>query len=125
MTRRIRTSIVLVAVLATGVGLGLYRLHQPGLARDGVARIGEDAGQVILRGERNQIRWHEGEVVHHWVGQPRTQPETVYFDRHQVHRATWADVFSRQGFLIRFLPNRVDVIDLEKLTGKYYAPRTD
>jgi hypothetical protein len=48
----------------------------------------------------------------------------VYFDRHEVHRASWAGVFSRKGFLIRFLPGRVDVIDLEDLRGEYYSPRT-
>jgi hypothetical protein len=125
MTRQVRTSILLVAGLAAVVAFGVYRLHQPGLAKDEVATIGEDAGQVILRGDRNQIRWREGEVVHHWVGQPRTQSETVYFDGRDVHRATWAEVFSRQGFLIRFLPGRVDVIDLDNLRGEYYSPRTN
>jgi hypothetical protein len=89
-----------------------------------VGLIGQDAGHVVVGGERNQIQWREGEVVHHWVGKPRTQPETVYFDGHEVYPASWAEVLSRTGFLIRFLPNRVDVIDLENLLGEYYSPRT-
>ena len=125
MNRRAKTSIFLVCILLVAVGFGLFRLHQPGRTRDGVAAIGTDAGQVIVRGGRNEIHWQEGGVVHHWVGQSRTQPETVHFDRHQVHRASWAAVFSRTGFLIRFLPTRVDVIDLENLKGVYYSPRAD
>jgi hypothetical protein len=123
VTRRTKTSILLVAAIAAGAGLGLYRLHQPGLAKGGVGLIGTDAF-VTVGGERNRIQWREGEIIHHWVGKPRAQPETVCFDGHQVHPASWAGVFSRRGFLIRFLPNRVDVIDLEKLKGEYYSPRT-
>ena len=125
MNRRAKTSIFLVCVLLVAVGFGLFRLHQPGRTRDGVGVIDTDVGQVVVRGGRNEIHWQEGGVVHHWVGRPRTQPETVYFDSHQVHRASWAAVLSRTGFLIRFLPNRVDVIDLELLKGEYYSPRTD
>jgi hypothetical protein len=107
------------------VGFGLLRLHAPGIAKGGVGLIGTSAGSVVVRADRNAVHWQEGEIVHHWVGRLRTQPETVYFDGYQVRRATWADVFSRKGFLIRFLPNRVDVIDLEALKGEYYSPRTD
>ncbi len=122
MNRRTRTSILLVAALLGCVGLGLYRLHQPGLMKGGVAPLAKDA-HVMVRGERNEIQWQEGESVHHWIGKPRSQPETVCFDLHEVHRASWAGVFSRKGFLIRFLPGRVDVIDLENLKGWYYSPR--
>ena len=124
MNRRAKTSIFLVCLLLVAVGFGLFRLHQPGRTRDGVGVIGTDAGQVVVRVARNEIHWQEGGVVHHWVGKSRTQPETVYFDRHQVHRVSWAAIFSRTGFLIRFLPNRVDVINLENLRGVYYSPRT-
>lgn len=125
MSRRSKTFILIVAALLVGVGYGLSRLHQPGSTKDGVGLIGNDAAHVIVRGERNQIQWRDGEVIHHWVGKLRAQPETVYFDRHEVRPATWANVFSRRGFLIRFLPNRVDVIDLENLKGEYYSPRTN
>lgn len=125
MNRQTKTSLFLVGILLAAVGFGLFRLHAPGSTKGGVGLIGTDAGYVIVRGVRNGIHWQEGGVVHHWVGQPRTQPETVYFDRHQVHRASWAAVFSRTGFLIRFLPTRVDVIDLEHLKGEYYSPRAD
>ena len=124
MNRRTRTSILLGCLLLVGVGFGLYRLHQPGLAKAGVGPVGAEA-YVLVRGERNQVQWHEGEIIHHWVGKPRAQPETVYFDGRQVHRASWAEVFSRQGFLIRFLPNRIDVVDLDTLRGEYFSPRTD
>jgi hypothetical protein len=123
MNRRTKTSILLVAAFLACVCLGLYRLHQPALLKGGVGLIGTDA-HVVVRGERNEIQWQEGEALHHWIGKPRTQPEMVYFDRHEVHRASWAGVFSRKGFLIRFLPGRVDVIDLEDLRGEYYSPRT-
>jgi hypothetical protein len=124
MSRWTKLSVFLVVIVLVGVGVGLFRLHAPALTKGGVAMIGTDAGYVIVGSERNRIEWQEGEIVHHWVGTPRTQPETVYFDRHQVHRASWAAVFSRTGFLIRFLPTRVDVIDLENLKGVYYSPRT-
>jgi hypothetical protein len=114
-----------VCILLAAVGFGLLRLHAPGIAKGGVGLIGTSAGSVVVRADRNAVHWQEGEIVHHWVGRLRTQPETVYFDGYQVRRATWADVFSRKGFLIRFLPNRVDVIDLEALKGEYYSPRTD
>ena len=125
MSRRTKISMFLIVTVLVAVGFGLFRLHAPGSTKGGVAIIGRDAGYVIVRGGRDEIHWQEGEVVHHWVGQPRTKPETVHFDGHQVHRASWAAVFSRTGFLIRFLPNRVDVIDLEHLKGEYYSPRTD
>lgn len=124
MKRQTKTSILLVAALVAVAGLGLYRLHQPGVTRAGLGAIGNGAAHVLVRGDRNQIQWQGGEVIHHWVGRPRAQPETVYFDGHDVQPATWANVLSRRGFLIRFLPNRVDVIDLENLRGEYYSPRT-
>lgn len=125
MSRRTKTSLLLVAVLAACAALGLSRLHQPARAKDGVGVIGPDAGQVIVRGVRNEIHWQEGGVVHHWVGKPRAQPETVCFDGRQVRPASWAGVLSRKGFLIRFLPNRVDVIDLENLKGWSYSGRSN
>ncbi len=124
MNRRTKTSLFLVCLLLAGVGFGLYRFHQPGVTKGGVGPIGTDA-HVILRGERNQIQWQEGDIIHHWVGKPRAQPETVCFDGRQVRPASWEGVFSRRGFLIRFLPNRVDVIDLERLKGWYYSVRKD
>lgn len=124
MTRRTKISLLLVAALVAGVGLGWYRLHQPGVTKGGAGLIAPDAS-VMLGGERHRIQWQEGEIIHHWVGKPRAQPESVCFDGHQVQPASWAGVFSRRGFLIRFLPNRVDVIDLESLRGWYYSARSD
>jgi hypothetical protein len=112
-----------MAVLLAGAGLGLYRLHEPGVMKGGIAPLAKDA-YVIVRGDRNEIRWQEGESVHHWIGKPRAQAETVCFDTEGVHRASWARVLAGKGFLVRFLPGRVDVIDLQKLTGWYYSPRT-
>jgi hypothetical protein len=78
---------------------------------------------VIVRDERNQIQWLEGGAVHRWTGKPRTESETVYFDGHKVHRFSWGKAVSGEGAVIRFLPHRIEVFNLERLDGEYYSPR--
>jgi hypothetical protein len=121
---KLRTKLIILFVALTLVlSCGVYRFNKPGLAKNGIGIIRNDAGYVFVRGERNQIQWQEDDVIHRWAGKPRTQSETIYFDRHQVHRFSWGNVVSGKGFVIRFMPNRIQVIDLENLEGESYSPR--
>jgi hypothetical protein len=125
MKLRFKLALALAAVLAFGLVLGWNRFHQPGWVRGGIGFIGNTSGHVIVRDERNQIQWLEGGIVRRWTGKQRTESETVYFDGHKVHHFSWGRAISRKGAVIRFLPHRIEVFDLEHLDGEYYAPRNE
>jgi len=123
MTFRFKLALATALVLATGLVYGWNRFHQQGRVRGGVGFIGATSGHVFIRDERNQIQWQGGGAVHHWTGKSRIEPETVYFDGQKVYPFSWGRAVSRKGAVIRFLPHRIEVFDLEHLDGEYYSPR--
>jgi hypothetical protein len=123
MTFRFKLALALALVLATGLVYGWNRFHQQGHARGGVGFIGNTSGQVFIRDERNRIQWQGSGAVHHWTGKPHTEPETVYFDGQKIYPFSWGRAVSRKGAVIRFLPHRIEVFDLEHLDGLCYSPR--
>ncbi len=118
-----RSLALLVLLVALGLGYGWFRFHQPGLATDGLGLIGKHSGTVFLREERNKITWQEDEQVLGWTGRPRSEVETVYFDGRRVYPMSLGRVLTGKGFVIRFRPQRIEVFDLEHLSGEYYSPR--
>jgi hypothetical protein len=124
MNPRIKRSLALVALLmALGMGYGWFRFHQPGLAKDGLGLLGKHSGGVCLGEERNKVTWQEDDQVLGWTGRPRSEAETVYFDGRRVYPMTLGRALARKGFVIRFSPQRIQVFDLEHLSGEYYSPR--
>ena len=123
MNLRTKLTLAVVAFLAIGLGIVWFRFHQPGWVKGGLGFIGKNSGHVFVREERNKITWQEGDLVKNWTGRPRSEAETIYFDGHEVYPFSWSRAFSRKGFVIRFLPNRVEVFDLQHLDGDYYSPR--
>jgi hypothetical protein len=123
MKLRFRLALALAAVLILGLALVWNRFHQQGRVRDGVGFIGNTSAHVMVMDDRNQIQWLEDGRIQRWTGKPRSASETVWFDGHKVHRFSWGQAVSRKGAVIRFLPLRIDVLDLEHLEGKCYSPR--
>jgi hypothetical protein len=123
MKLQTKLSSALVVLLAIGLGYGWRRFHQPGRVKDGWAFIGKNSGCVFVSEERNKITWEEADQVLGWTGRLRSEAETVYFDGHRVYPFSWSRVFPPKGFIIRFLPQRIEVFDLGHLNGKGYSPR--
>ncbi len=71
----------------------------------------------------HQVQWRSGAAVFHWVGQATEDPESVYFDGQRVYPFSWSRALSLKGFVIRFRPDKVEVIDLGHFAGAYYSHR--
>ena len=123
MKLRTKVASAMIVLLAVGLSVVWIRFHQPGWVKGGLGFIGKNSGHVFMREERNKITWREGDQVFNWTGSLRTQAETIYFDGHKVYPFSWNRVFYRKGSVIRFLPNRIEVFDLEHLNGVSYSPR--
>jgi hypothetical protein len=125
MKLRFKLALALAAVLALGLVLVWNRFHQQGWVRGGVGFIGDTSAHVLVMADRNQLQWLEDGRVQRWTGKPRTESESVCFDGHKVHRFSWGQAATRKGAVIRFLPQRIEVFDLEHLHGECFSPRSD